>query len=151
MTGDHSHVARFTSLRRLGAACATTAAIATVAVACGADSSNSEPTTAPLSEAAQRGQSIMSTNGCAACHGADWNGGAGPALTGLYNTERTLDDGTVVLADDEYLMTAIAEPTAQVVEGYTLRMPENSLDDAEIADVIEFIKAVGPTDGGSGE
>ncbi|MEO1059479.1 MAG: cytochrome c, partial [Actinomycetota bacterium] len=104
-------MARFTSFRRLGAACATTAAIALVAVACGADS-NSAPTTAPLSEAAQRGQSIMSTNGCAACHGTDWNGGAGPALIGLYNTERTLDDGTVVLADDEYLITAIAEPTA---------------------------------------
>ncbi len=124
--------------------------MAFAAVACGADS-NSATTTAPLSEAAQRGQSIMSTNGCAACHGADWNGGAGPALIGLYNTERTLDDGTVVLADDEYLIAAIAEPTAQVVEGYTLRMPENSLDDAEIADVLEFIRETGPAGGDSGE
>lgn len=93
-----------------------------------------------------RGEGLLNSNGCAACHGPDWQGGAGPALAGLYNTERTLDDGTVVLADDAYLTAAIADPTSQVVDGYSLRMPENGLDDEQIADVIEFIKAIGPAD-----
>ena len=152
MTSDLYHVARFRTFRRTALAVATTSALALVAVACGGDNSGDagsapEPT---LSEAATRGESLLNSNGCAACHGPDWQGGAGPSLAGLYNTERTLADGTVVLADDAYLTAAIAEPGSQVVEGYSLRMPGNSLDDAQIADVIEFIKAIGPADA-SGE
>ena len=53
-----------------------------------------------------------------------------------------LADGTTVIADDEYLTTAIADPSAQLVDGYTLRMPANNLTDAEIADIVAYIKTL---------
>jgi cytochrome c1 len=50
-----------------------------------------------------------------------------------------LTDGTTVIADDEYLTVAIVDPSAQLVDGYNLRMPANNLTDAEVADIVAFI------------
>lgn len=129
--------------RRLALGAATTAALVVLGVACGADGDDTA-STQQLSEQAQRGLAVMNQNGCAACHGTDWNGGTGPPLVGLFGTERTLVDGSTVIADEDYLTLAIAEPAAQMLEGWSLRMPANGLDDEQIADVVEFIREVGP-------
>jgi cytochrome c oxidase subunit 2 len=50
-----------------------------------------------------------------------------------------LTDGRVVVADDEYLRRAIVDPDAEIVAGYSLKMPRNSLSDAEVDDVIAYI------------
>jgi len=47
-----------------------------------------------------------------------------------------------VLADDAYLTRAIADPSAELVDGYTLKMPANNLNDAEVADIVAFINAL---------
>jgi cytochrome c oxidase subunit 2 len=98
--------------------------------------------TAPLDPAAQRGQEISRTQGCAGCHGADFGGGAGPSWIGLAGSEVLLADGTTVVADDAYLVRSIAEPNAQIVADYALQMPANSLTDEQIADVVAFIKTL---------
>jgi cytochrome c oxidase subunit 2 len=106
--------------------------------ACGSDSGPSLP---PEAEA---GRSIMRSNGCASCHGANGQGGVGPALADLYGTDVALDDGSTVTADDEYLRRSIEEPGAQIVEGYRVPMPTNDLDPGEIDQIIAYIAAIGP-------
>jgi cytochrome c oxidase subunit 2 len=61
---------------------------------------------------------------------------------GLAGSEILLTDGTTVIADDEYLTTAIADPSAQLHEGYTLRMPANNLTDEEIAHIVAYINSL---------
>ncbi len=97
--------------------------------------------------------------GCVACHSLDGAASVGPTWQGLYGMEEEMTDGSVVVADDEYLITAIHEPNAQVVAGYNPNiMPQNyeelfaareqEIADTEgvdldiTADLIEFIKTL---------
>jgi cytochrome c oxidase subunit 2 len=146
------------SLGRLALAAGVTLTMALAAVACGggddegATGGTAAPgvvttqappaNTAALDPAAQRGQEISRTQGCAGCHGQDFGGGAGPSWIGLAGSEVLLADGTTVIADDAYLVRSIAEPNAQIVADYALQMPANSLTEAEIADVVAFIKTL---------
>lgn len=96
-----------------------------------------------LSPLAAEGQEIARESGCAACHGSNGQGGVGPAWTSLFGSEVSLEDGTVVVADDAYLRTSIRDPQADIVAGYTTKMPENTLDDAQIDAVIAYIRELG--------
>jgi mono/diheme cytochrome c family protein len=109
---------------------------------CGGDARTT--TEIVLSPAAERGRQVARDGGCAACHGADGGGATGPAWTDLYLRDVELDDGSTVLADDAYLIESITDPRVKVVEGYSVPMPDNDLDDAEVAAVIEYIKALSP-------
>lgn len=105
--------------------------------ACGGDSSSSAP---ELSEAAAEGRSIANSNGCAACHGSDGRGGVGPAFQGLFGSDRELVDGSIVVADRDYLYESITQPGAKLVADYKVLMPSNELDDAEVALIIAYIQ-----------
>ena len=148
------------SLARIGAASAITLLIASAAASCGAgdepdggeavagttagtDSSTIVGSSLPAGGAdATNGEQLARSAGCAGCHGSDFGGGAGPSWIGLAGSERPLADGTVVVADPAYLVRAIADPSAEVIAEYTLRMPANGLSDAEIADVVAFIETL---------
>jgi cytochrome c oxidase subunit 2 len=113
------------------------------AAACGSSSSDE------LSEAGQRGRRVANSSGCASCHGPDGQGGIGPKWTDLAGSEVTLADGRVVV--DAYLTTAIVDPSAEFVAGFTVQMPTNALSDDEVADVIAYIndlRSAGGADGG---
>ncbi|MGB7879048.1 MAG: c-type cytochrome [Ilumatobacteraceae bacterium] len=129
-------------LGRLALAGGITAAMA-LGAACG-DNADSGTATggAELSAAAQNGRQLSQSKGCAGCHGQDFGGGAGPGWIGLAGSEVSLVDGSTVLADDAYLTRAIADPSAELVDGYTLKMPANNLNDAEVADIVAFINAL---------
>ena len=136
--GVRSKVARLV----VGAGITLTMAVA--AAACGDDDSTADvgqEATAgdAMSAAARSGEELSRSQGCAGCHGGDFDGGAGPGWIGLAGSEVLLADGTTVIADDEYLTTAITDPSAQLVDGYNLRMPANDLTDAEVADIVAFI------------
>jgi cytochrome c oxidase subunit 2 len=105
--------------------------------ACGGDSSSSAP---ELSAAAAEGRRIANSNGCAACHGSDGRGGVGPAFQGLAGSDRELVDGSIVVADRDYLYESITQPGARLVAGYRVLMPSNELDDAEVAAIITYIE-----------
>jgi len=105
--------------------------------ACGGD--GDQPDLPPEAEA---GRDLVRSNGCASCHGANGQGGVGPAFTGLYGSEVTLDDGTTVVADAAYLRESITDPRAKIVDGYGLPMPTTELDDAEIESIITYIAAL---------
>lgn len=93
-----------------------------------------------LSPGATQGQEVFNESGCSSCHGKDGAGGAGPKLQGVVGREETLDDGTVVLVDRDYLIRAISDPAGEKVEGYSVRMPSNDLDDEEIDAVIAYLE-----------
>ncbi len=115
------------------------AAVLLLASACGGES---EPEL-NLSPLGTEGREIANSSGCSACHGNRGQGSVGPAWAGLPGEEVELEDGTIVVADDEYLARAIADPQAEVVGGYTITMPENALTDEEIDAVIAYIKELG--------
>jgi cytochrome c1 len=94
---------------------------------------------------AAAGEQIARSSGCAGCHGQDFQGAAGPTWVGLAGSQVTLTDGSTVVADDAYLARAISDPAAELVDGFSLKMPANDLDDAEVADIVAYIKSL---DGG---
>jgi cytochrome c oxidase subunit 2 len=114
-------------------------AAALVIAACGGDGG-----AAPdgLSAPATEGRTIARDNGCAACHGTDGEGGIGPAWVGLAGSTVTLEDGSEVIADTEYLRRSILEPGADLVDGYTIEMPKADLDPAEVDALIAYIEAL---------
>lgn len=128
---------------------AVTAVLTVLAAACGSDEPAASGGEAPggaagdaAAAAVQRGEEISRTRGCAGCHGQDFDGGAGPSWVGLAGSEVVLADGSTLVADEAYLVRSIAEPSADLLEGYSLQMPANNLSDAEIDDVVAFITSL---------
>jgi cytochrome c oxidase subunit 2 len=117
-------------------------ALATAAAAACGGSSAPAPTVS-LTPMQQLGREAAQHAGCASCHGADFAGGVGPGWVGLAGSERRLVDGSTVVADRDYLVEAIADPSAKRVAGYSLMMPGNSLSDTEIARIVDYIEALG--------
>jgi len=134
------------SLSRLAVVATATSALVLAAVACGpstdeAGSGGDAGATAnapSAGSAAAKGEQLL-RSGCAGCHGADFRGGAGPSLVGLAGSQVTLADGSTLVADTAYLTRAIANPSADLVADYNLKMPANSLSEAEIADIVAYI------------
>ena len=89
---------------------------------------------------AAQGREIARSSGCSACHGRNGEGGVGPTWSGVYGEPVELEGGETVTADDEYLYRSIADPAVEKVEGYSVVMPNNNLDDDEIAAVIAYIR-----------
>ena len=142
MTSGHSTSQR--RARRGPANGALIFGLALFAGACGGGS-DAGPT---LSAAGERGKRIGLSSGCAGCHGTDGKGGVGPTWIGLAGSERELQDGSTVIADNAYLVRAIAEPGADLLADYQLQMPQNRLTDDDIADVIAYIEDLSPPAGG---
>ena len=86
-----------------------------------------------------RGEDLSRTRGCAACHGADGQGGLGPAWTGVMGTEVTFVDGSTAIIDEAYLTESIVAPDAKIVAGFAIKMPVTGLTDAEVADIVAYI------------
>ena len=81
---------------------------------------------------------------CQSCHSADGTPKRiGPTLLDLYGSERPLQGGGTVTADEEYLRTSIVEPGLQVVEGYANIMPQvfgDTLSQEEIDGLVAYIR-----------
>lgn len=117
-------------------------AIVAGVAACGGSGGDSDVV---LSGAGARGQDISKSNGCAQCHGSSGQGGVGPAWVDLYGSDVELEDGTIVVADDDYLARAISDPSAEIVADASVIMPSNGLSDDEISDVIAYIRDLSTT------
>jgi cytochrome c1 len=97
-----------------------------------------------LSPAAAEGLEVARDGGCTACHGTNGQGGVGPAWEGLMGSQVELEDGSTVTVDPEYIRKSIEDPQADVVAGYTTKMPENELTSAQIDSVIAYIDELSP-------
>jgi len=91
---------------------------------------------------ASRGESLYTQYACNTCHSLDGSRLVGPSFQGLYGTERPLEDGSEVAANEDYLYESITEPSAKVAEGYpNVMQPYDYLSESELQSLIEFIKA----------
>mgnify|MGYP001169989193 CR=1 FL=1 len=88
------------------------------------------------------GQLLTVKNGCIGCHSVDGTKMTGPTWFGLFGTKVDLVDGTSLTADDAYLSESILDPKAKLVTGFSPVMPPFKLTDAEIANIIAYIKTL---------
>lgn len=89
-----------------------------------------------------RGRAIAEDVGCTACHSTGTDDRLGPGWGGIWGTERELVGGGTVVVDEEYLRRSIAQPDAEVVTGFTTRMPRVPLTDEEIDDLTSYLREV---------
>ncbi len=100
-----------------------------------------------------RGQQLVSQNGCISCHSVDGSStGIAPTWKGLYMSKVKLSGGTnvapgtVVTADQAYLMESIVNPSAKIVDGFQDNvMPKTfgtALTQSQISDIIAYIESL---------
>jgi cytochrome c oxidase subunit 2 len=93
---------------------------------------------------AERGKHWYETKICVTCHSLDGSKLVGPSFQGIYGRTAKLEGGTEVPSDDAYITESILNPMAKVAAGYAPAMPPyaGQLDEAQIADIIAFMKTV---------
>ena len=99
-------------------------------------------TTLPLEA---QGEIYADRTGCLACHSTDGSEDQGPTWQGLYESERTFTDGSMAVADADYLLESIRKPANRIVEGLDVSMPVDiaaTLTDAEVEAIIAFIISI---------
>ena len=91
----------------------------------------------------EQGRLLFTNLGCAACHQAGPTQ-LGPSVVGIYNTLQPLNDGTSVVADENYLRESILQPHLKIVNGYQPVMPpyKGVISDEQINLVIAYLKAL---------
>ena len=96
---------------------------------------------------ATAGQQLYQTLGCASCHGANGEGGRGPALTGTFGSEVRLADGGTVTADEGYLRDSIINPQAKIVAGFGPIMPtfQGQVSEDQLMQLVAYIKSLHAT------
>lgn len=91
----------------------------------------------------EAGQNLALQKGCTACHSVDDTTKIAPPWRGLYGSEIELNDGSLITADEEYLVESIKDPNAKIVKGFTRgAMPPIALSDEEITAIVAYIKSV---------
>ncbi|GMU93668.1 MAG: cytochrome c oxidase subunit 2 [Candidatus Hydrogenedentota bacterium] len=99
---------------------------------------------------ATAGEKLFTKLGCVTCH--EGTTPRGPSLKGVYGTERPLQDGSTVVADEEYLRESILNSQAKLVAGYPPLMPmfKNQIKEQDLMTLITYIKSLkGDNKGGS--
>lgn len=92
-----------------------------------------------------RGEQLYQTQGCIGCHSLDGTIVVGPSWLNLFGRQEQLDDGTSVIADEDYIRHSILYPGDQIVKGFQNLMPANYgeiLSENDIEDLIAFIKTI---------
>lgn len=113
-------------------------ALPALLTACGETTVPAQPQTP-----AGRGLALVTATGCVACHSLDGTRGIGPSWRNSYGTQRTFTDGRTAVADEAYLRRSMLEPGVDVVAGYDSIMLPAPVSEAQIADIIAFIRELG--------
>ena len=89
------------------------------------------------------GARLFQSRGCIACHG-DKDTERGPSLAGLYGKQVRLQDGKVVIADENYIRESIVNPQAKIVAGHQPIMPtfKGQMSEEEILQIILYLKSI---------
>jgi cytochrome c oxidase subunit 2 len=82
--------------------------------------------------------------GCVSCHGANAEGGRGPALIGVFSSNVVLSGGQTVRADEAYLRESIVNPQAKVVNGFGAIMPsfQGQVTEEQLLGLVAYIKSL---------
>jgi len=92
----------------------------------------------------QMGARVYNKIGCANCHGAEDTLHA-PTLYGIYGKRRVFNDGTALIADDEYLRGSIVRPYDHITAGYGETMPvyQGQISEEDVLNLVAYIKVLG--------
>ena len=91
----------------------------------------------------EAGKALVAQNGCGGCHSIDGSKLVGPTWRGLFGSKVKLTNGSVVTADEAYLIESIAKPSAKVVDGFPDHvMPVFNLTDAQIKNIASYIETL---------
>ena len=122
-------------------------AIPMVIIASSVTDSGSAGAAPPVTEEGRHpGELLAGSAGCLACHTTDGGESVGPTWLGLAGSDRSLESGETVVADDAYLRESIVDPAAKIVEGFAAVMPagyEDQLSAEEIDQLISYINDLG--------
>lgn len=91
------------------------------------------------------GLAVLKGKQCLSCHSTDGTVMVGPTFKGAFGSKQTIVAAGAekeVLVDEAYLAGAMREPMAEVLKGYPPAMPKFSLSDAEIKDVVDYIRSI---------
>lgn len=90
------------------------------------------------------GEVLTQRNACTTCHSTDGSILQAPSFQGLFGSERPLESGETVIADENYIRESILNPQAKIHEGFQPVMPAfaGTLDDDQINAIIEYIKTL---------
>src|SRR5438132_2058211 len=97
--------------------------------------------------ASTAGQQLYQSLGCVSCHGANAEGGRGPALQGLFNSQMPLNNGQVVKADENYIRESILNPQAKIVAGFGPIMPsfQGQVNEEQLLQLVAYVKSLSTT------
>ena len=92
------------------------------------------------------GQKLYQTLGCVSCHGNNGEGGRGPSLVGLLNSEQQLEGGRTITADEAYVRNSILNPSEHIVAGYPNIMPtfKGQVGEEQLLQIMTYIKSLSP-------
>jgi cytochrome c oxidase subunit 2 len=93
---------------------------------------------------AAAGRGLYESLGCASCHGANAEGGRGPALLGLYGSKVVLNNNQTVTGDESYLRESILNPQAKIATGFGPIMPsfQGQLSEEQLLQVVAYLKSL---------
>jgi len=96
--------------------------------------------TGPLSAT---GEKIFAELGCATCHRTDTQG-RGPNLIGVFGRPVLLEDGSTVMADENYIRESILDPGAKVVNGFKPVMPtfQGLVSEEQLNALVAYVKSL---------
>lgn len=80
---------------------------------------------------------------CSGCHRIDGTSATGPALNTIWGTEETLEDGSTVTVDENYVQESILYPGNKIVKGYTNQMQVFAgklSKEEDVPDLIAYMK-----------
>src|SRR6185436_9811661 len=91
---------------------------------------------------ATAGHAMFESLGCASCHGVNAEGGRGPALLGVFGSNRTFSNGPGVRADESYVRESIINPPAKIVNGFNPIMPsfQGQVTEEQLLSLVAYIK-----------
>jgi cytochrome c oxidase subunit 2 len=89
------------------------------------------------------GERDFHTLGCSGCHAPNSQIRA-PLLEAIYGKPVPLSDGTLVIADEQYLRDSILLPNKQIVAGYEALMPtfQGQIDEEKVNAIVAYLKSL---------
>jgi cytochrome c oxidase subunit 2 len=95
---------------------------------------------------ASQGEQLFQKYACNTCHTNDATG-RGPVLAGLYNSNVTLTDNSMVKADENYIRESILNPQSKVVRGFAPIMPtfQGQVNEEDLLKLLAYVKSMGAT------
>jgi cytochrome c oxidase subunit 2 len=104
------------------------------------------PPSAAVTSGPPAALALLESHGCLGCHSLDGSPSVGPTFKGRFGTRALLEVGGAVreeILDDSYYRRAIQDPGAEIVKGYPPVMPTLHLSEAEVNQIVEYLRTLG--------